>query len=715
MLFFLYFYNLLKITIMKKINLILILIFAFSFSLFINTDGFSQVKNKTVFGRTINPNSIDPNTGLVRCVSDEYEMYLQEKDPKRMTSAQFEAWLAPLIAEYKTNQSLSSQSGGIITIPVVVHVIHNGEPYGVGPNITDEQVASQITVMTQDFRRMINTPGYNTTAVGADTQIEFALAKVDVNGNPTNGINRKNLCKASFSTTEINTNVKPSTIWDPTQYMNMWSVNFTDSSLLGYAQFPNGSGLGGLNSSGGSASTDGVVAGYRYFGSSSLSAGNFQAPFDKGRTMTHEVGHWLGLLHIWGSGGCNGSGDFCTDTPTASGPNYGCPTVDSCPSSPGIDMVQNYMDYTNDACMNIFTQNQKDRMVVIMNNATRRASLKTSTKDIAIPLFANDAEVIIENFCSTSASGATCANPNPISPNKIISLYNRGNTTLTSATITYNMDGGTSYTNNWTGSLAPNRFAYITLTNTGTGGTLNTLVTTANGTNDQRTSNNIATKTFGASGSGSIVNVPYTSFTFDLLGDPFGSETTWNLQNAAGTILYSGGPYADATQAGTQAFVTNQAWNLPIGCYTFTIDDSWGDGLSGSANSGGISNGDQGSWTIKANSGAVIVGTGGGDFGDSQSFSFTNTALSGETFNALDGISIYPNPTSSELNVVMYDGFDASSSYMIYNNLGQVVKSSNKIEAQNEFIINTSQFSNGIYFLKIEKDGLSKTLKFIKQ
>src|SRR5690606_24804220 len=208
------------------------------------------------------------------------------------------------------------ESGGIIYIPVVVHVIHNGDDYGVDENISDEQVESQITVMTQDYRRMMGTPGYNTNPVGADIQIEFVLAKVDPNGNPTNGINRLNLCTASYAGANTNATIanveaiKPSTIWDPTQYMNMWSVNWDGSGLLGYAQFP--------STGTATANTDGVVAGYGYFGSSDLASGSFSAPYDKGRTMTHEVGHFLGLYHTF-QGGCAGenntSGDFCADTP----------------------------------------------------------------------------------------------------------------------------------------------------------------------------------------------------------------------------------------------------------------------------------------------------------------------------------------------------------------------------------------------------------------
>lgn len=218
-----------------------------------------------------------------------------------MTEDQFEAWISPLVEKVKEERLTNkSTSGGIITIPVVVHVIHSGEPYGTGANITDEQVQSQITVMNQDYRRMASTPGYNTSAVGADTMIQFALAKVDVNGNPTNGIDRVNMCYPDWAQTDIDGYVKPNTIWNPTQYMNMWSITFSDATLLGYATFPSGSGLSGLTSGLGTATTDGVVANYATFGSTDFGSFPMTQTYDKGRTMTHEVGHFLGLRHIWG-------------------------------------------------------------------------------------------------------------------------------------------------------------------------------------------------------------------------------------------------------------------------------------------------------------------------------------------------------------------------------------------------------------------------------
>lgn len=683
---------------MKKITLLLFL-FSFIFSIELEAQNKKRVMH---FGKEISPEKIN-SEGYIRCLTDEYEDYLQSIDPKRMSRDQFEDWLAPLIEEQKLLQQVSSQSGVIIYIPVVVHVIHNGDAYGTNENITDEQVQSQITVMTQDFRRMAGTPGFNTNPVGADVQIEFVLAKVDPNGNPTNGINRVNLCQASWSTSAINSTVKPQTIWDPTLYMNMWSVNFTDGSLLGYAQFPHGSGLAGLNPIGGSANTDGVVAGYRFFGSSSLAPGNYSAPFDKGRTMTHEVGHFLGLRHIWGDGNCSVD-DFCADTPNAAGPNDGCPTIDSCPGG-GNDMVQNYMDYTYDACMNIFTQDQKNRMITVMNYSPRRASLKTSTKDLAIPLFANDAEVKIENYCS----GDT--NPCAGNTHKVL-LYNRGTSNLTSATLNYNVNGGTNNISTWTGNLAPNKYAVVEISTTESSGTFNVSIASTNGVTDQRATNNTSSKAFNFPPS-TITDYPFTAFTFDLIGDPWGSETSWTLKNSAGVTVYSGGPYTDTGVVGNQTLVNGTTWNLPAECYTFTIYDTWGDGMGGST-SGGVSNGDLGSWTITTNGGATVVGSGGGNFGTSESFSFTNVSLGNADFNLFNSISLYPNPVKNELNIMVPNSIILDGTYEIYNTLGQLV-SYKKISTYNDLSIDVRSYSNGVYMINLNLEGQNKVLKFIKE
>ncbi len=266
-------------------------------------------------------------------------------------------------------------------IPVVVHVIHNGEPVGTGPNISYAQVVSQIEVLNEDFRKKTGTNGFNDHPDGVDTEIEFYLAEVDPLGNTLSepGIDRFNGERESWPKgpilNPIDELIKPNTIWPPEEYFNIWTVNFggfVGRNLLGYAQFPSNSGLPGLNEDEGGAETDGIVVGYKYFGSSEK--GNFPdlfPPFDLGRTTTHEVGHWLGLRHIWGDGDCTVD-DFCNDTPTAEEPNYSCDANFSCVSE---DMIENYMDYTDDGCMNIFTLEQKQRMHTVLENSPRRREL----------------------------------------------------------------------------------------------------------------------------------------------------------------------------------------------------------------------------------------------------------------------------------------------------------------------------------------------------
>ena len=337
-----------------------------------NTNRINETfENGVTTARTFAPN------GIVRCATTEYT---KSKQARGIAPADdiFEAWLAPKIEEIK-RQRMLGRLPSVIRIPVVVHVIHNGDAVGSGENIADGQVLSQITVFNQDFRKLAGTPG---DGLGVDTTIEFCMAQVDPNGNPTNGIDRRNLGTPNYNGAAVEA-AKATTIWDPTKYLNMWTFRFGGdlNGVLGYAQFPTGSGLQGMpdvDCITGEASTDGVVAAFDTFGSRTIfPAGSYNGTsYDKGRTMTHEVGHMLGLRHIWGDGGC-GVDDFCADTPESDAANYGCPTTHiSCGT---LDMVRNYMDYTDDSCMNIFTQNQKDRMLAVLMNSPRRDDLLTST------------------------------------------------------------------------------------------------------------------------------------------------------------------------------------------------------------------------------------------------------------------------------------------------------------------------------------------------
>ncbi len=258
--------------------------------------------------------------------------------------------------DYVNNHSEEARVNGVITIPVVVHVIYSNSQQ----NISDAQILSQIQVLNEDFRRT-NSDQNNLWSQAVDTEIEFCMASVDPNGNPTNGITRKSSSTSSWGTNDAMKYASQGGVnaWPASDYLNMWVCNI-GGGILGYAQFP-----------GGAAATDGVVMSPQYFGNT----GYVSAPFNLGRTATHEVGHWLNLRHIWGDGNCNAD-DFVSDTPTSDAANYGCASGHvSCNST---DMVQNYMDYSDDACMNLYTAGQKTRMRALFNSGGFRASLLNS-------------------------------------------------------------------------------------------------------------------------------------------------------------------------------------------------------------------------------------------------------------------------------------------------------------------------------------------------
>ncbi|HEU5289650.1 MAG TPA: M43 family zinc metalloprotease [Cyclobacteriaceae bacterium] len=317
-----------------------------------------------------------PQHGQDPCATMEQDSISRARYPQRGTLDELETAIQKRVEAIRQQQKSGKIDAVEISIPIIVHVVHNGEAVGTGTNISQAQVQSQIEVLNEDFRKMLGTPGYNTNPVGADIEINFCLSPVDENGSTMAepGIHRYDGNRADWSRDQIENQLKPTTIWNTNLFYNIWTVKFaaSDANLIGYAQFPDQSGLVGIPASG-PASTDGVVIRYQSFGS--IDKGNFPvmvAPYNKGRTLSHETGHWLGLRHIWGDGVC--ADDFVADTPTQNGPSSGCPNSLACNSATPA-MVQNYMDYSNDACMNIFTEGQKLRMRAVMDISPRRQSL----------------------------------------------------------------------------------------------------------------------------------------------------------------------------------------------------------------------------------------------------------------------------------------------------------------------------------------------------
>ena len=279
---------------------------------------------------------------------------------KRM--AAIEAHAQRLLA----NPALQRTTAGTVFIPVVVHVLYNTA----AQNISDAQVQSQIDVLNEDFRKL-NADVSNTPAqfagLAADANVQFVLAKRTPTGTATNGIIHKFTKTASWGTNDAMKNSKRGgdDAWDATKYLNLWACNL-GQGLLGYAQFP-----------GGAASTDGVVCLYTAFGSrAKFAGGTYTTTYDLGRTATHEVGHWLNLRHIWGDAACGN--DLVSDTPTQQTSNYNCPAFPHVTCSNAGDMSMNYMDYTDDRCMYMFSTGQSTRMNALFAAGGARVGLVTS-------------------------------------------------------------------------------------------------------------------------------------------------------------------------------------------------------------------------------------------------------------------------------------------------------------------------------------------------
>ncbi|QSW88219.1 MULTISPECIES: zinc metalloprotease [Flavobacterium] len=238
---------------------------------------------------------------------------------------------------------------GKIEIPVVVNVLYRTT----AENISNTQIQSQIDVLNKDFNAL-NSDYNNVPALFAGVKANIGISFV------LDQVIRKSTTKTSWGTNDAMKKTAQGGIapTSPTTKLNMWSCTI-GGGILGYAQFP-----------GGASSTDGVVIDPKYFGLS----GSANAPFNLGRTATHEVGHWMNLRHIWGDATCGS--DLVSDTPTHNTANYGVPAYphySTCSGTP-VEMTMNYMDYVDDAAMYMFSTGQKNRIAAIFTSGGARAS-----------------------------------------------------------------------------------------------------------------------------------------------------------------------------------------------------------------------------------------------------------------------------------------------------------------------------------------------------
>lgn len=342
--------------------------------------------------------------GTIAPTTGEFEIWVQQKILQKQLERQQEGTVRPPVYE----------------IPVVVHVLHKGEPLGTGVNLSYERIKGQIDSLNADFRRMnadaINTPT-EFLSVAADTEIQFVLARQDPSGNPTNGIVRKKGIRNTYSTGSHRELMRSESYWPPESYMNMFVTDLA-ASELGRSSFPI-TNLTGITNDSGDIILDGLFVDYLFFGVNTNTT-SFES---YGRTLTHEVGHFFGLRHIWGDGDCD-KDDFVDDTPLANSSNSGLtspctfPNPDDGTVCDTDEMFQNFMDYTDDICMNLFTQGQKERVRTVVENSPRRTSLTTSPGLLEPARFENDLAIVEIN----SPNAAQCNNI--ITP--IVTISNHG-------------------------------------------------------------------------------------------------------------------------------------------------------------------------------------------------------------------------------------------------------------------------------------------------
>lgn len=364
-----------------------------------------------------------------RCGLVAYEAQRNKNNTTRENTDQFESWMQQIYKKSvaKLRPLGENETQATYVIPVVVHVVHNGEPIGSGVNISEAQILSQLSVLNKDFNRVnadrFNTPSTFQSVVGS-FDVEFVMAKTDPDCQATNGIRRVRGSKSTWSL-EDNFALKSQSYWPAEDYLNIWVCNLT--GYLGYTQFPVST-LPGLESSSNERLTDGIVIHYKVFGSKDDGSFDLNTQYNKGRTLTHEMGHFFGLRHIWGDGNCSAT-DYVSDTPPQSGSTSGCPSHPrlDCGSPQQPRMFQNYMDYTNDDCMNLFTQQQANRMLLVLQNSPRRASLLTSSAGQVPVIVPND--LGIKEILTPQAT--QCAGT--FRPS--ITVRNNGSNTVTSAQI----------------------------------------------------------------------------------------------------------------------------------------------------------------------------------------------------------------------------------------------------------------------------------------
>lgn len=381
----------------------------------------------------------------------------------------------------------------VLRVPVVIHIIHNGEAIGSGANISAAQVQAQLDILNEDFAaqnaNFNQTPSQWTNAIGSP-DIQFCLATVDPSGNPSNGITRHQFTITGTNTSDSNIEdeIKPATAWDSNLYYNIWTLAIPGTSAnggtVGYAYLPNQFTIG--------SDFDGTVVDWRWFGGPGFSQSGY-------KTLTHETGHYLGLPHTFNDTDCGGD-DNIEDTPNISAatasliPSLSCSNNNfpTGPSSCGNEhMYVNYMDYVNsDYCYTSFTEGQIAVMRGVLEgtrpfNYGSRLSL-VNNNSVACSAAANNIGI---TQVTAPATGTTCQN-GVITPT--VTVGNFGTEAITTFSVSYQINNNPVNTSNFVDNVPSGSTVTVTLpayTPPNGNYTFSVFTSNPNGTNDDDTSN----------------------------------------------------------------------------------------------------------------------------------------------------------------------------------------------------------------------------------
>lgn len=626
------------------------------------------------------------------------------------------------------NQNQINNSKTVVTIPVVVHIVYKAA----AENISDARVQQQIDILNKDYRKL-NTDIGSVPAVwtntAADFEIQFCLASRKPDGTATTGIERKLTTVASFN--QSGNPVKYASqggldAWDATKYLNLWVCNL-GNQLLGYAQFP--------TQLSASPATDGVVILYNAFGLSGTSG----SPYNLGRSATHEVGHWLNLFHTWGDdyGACTGS-DYCNDIPSSADATYGSPNfplLDACATvSPGV-MFMNYMDYTDDAKMYMFSNNQKLRAQATLSQyrsglatslgcqgttptapvAEFTASTTTAIIGQAIT-FTDQSSGTPASWAWTFGDGATSTIQNPSHSYTAAGTYSValtatnsvGNNTMTktnyitvtqaqsascdtmfyplnSSTLLYSYSCGT----NSYGDLAKANYDASTAANSTVSDVYIQFIKSVGTSNCQVQVWNGVGGTPGASLAS--VNIPLSTIASDVANQlptavHFPTPVTLSGPTFFGVTLPIATTDTLVLLADTSAIAgAGVAWELWSagsggGWYAFNNTLSWGSEVRLAV------------WPVVCPAGVGIAD------------------------KKLEVIALYPNPTNGTLNVIL-NNIEENTTITVTNMIGQtIVKQIQKPIANKAIQFDLSDQPSGIYYVNIKnsKESISRKISLIK-